>query len=95
MLLREKHPSSVKSTTHWFQRWRPHPVRQSGTDLGPALAPTGFSAEELRRLTALRERLRADPAAAVLDIEDPAREFARWLVTQGKLTEGLPPGDRN
>jgi len=56
-----------------------------------------FTAEEVQRLTALRQRVASQPVQLDLGIDAGRLEFARWLVEQGRLSEGIPssaPGDR-
>jgi hypothetical protein len=50
-----------------------------------------FTAEEAQRLNALRQRVVSQPVHLDLGFDARRLEFARWLVEQGRLSEGIPP----
>jgi hypothetical protein len=54
----------------------------------PAMVTGNFSAEELARLNALRTSFRSRAEYLERVIDDRRLEFARWLVENGKLSEG-------
>jgi hypothetical protein len=57
-----------------------------------ALAPSlddRFTAEEVQRLTALRQRVNVQPMHLDLGIDVRRLEFARWLVEHGRLGEEM------
>ncbi len=51
-----------------------------------------FTAEQVQRLTALRQRLALQPVHLDLGIDARRLEFARWLVEHGRLGEEISPG---
>jgi len=54
----------------------------------PAMATGNFTSEELARLNALRTNFRSRAEYLERVIDDRRLEFARWLVENGKLSEG-------
>jgi hypothetical protein len=54
----------------------------------PAMATGNFTPEELARLNALRTNFRSRAEYLERVIDDRRLEFARWLVENGKLSEG-------
>lgn len=57
----------------------------------PAMATGNFTPEELARLNALRANFRSRAEYRERVIDDRRLEFARWLVENGKLSEGETP----
>jgi hypothetical protein len=53
------------------------------------LAKDRFTAEEERRLTALRRQVEAHPECYSLEINVRRLEFAAWLVERGHLGDGV------
>jgi hypothetical protein len=57
----------------------------------PAMLTGNFTPQELARLNALRMNFRSRAEYLERVIDDRRLEFARWLVANGKLSEGETP----
>lgn len=55
----------------------------------PAIMGSIFTAEELTRLSELRENVQTHGEYLERVIDDRRLEFGRWLLEHGKITEGV------
>lgn len=70
---------------------RDYSTTNSTTNSGvPAIMGSLFTAEELSRLSELRENVHTHVEYLERVIDDRRMEFGRWLLEHGKITEGIP-----